>query len=220
MCSTWLLAVFGAMPSSSAISALVMPSATEPRDLELARRQRAPRLVVRGVAAGHPQELVGPVRQQRDAERSAARPDPPRAATASAKRFERTRHVGQIEPGPGRLPRPTVAVPAIDRRLECERARRRSRRLRADQAPPMVERRAGDIRDPLERARHVVQPGRGLGRPSGLMRRPDAGHHEWREQDALTDRRARATRRDTGRTPGRGRRPGGRPRPGPTAAAG
>ena len=43
MCSTWLLAVFGAMPRESAISAFVRPLPDESRHLELARRQRAAR---------------------------------------------------------------------------------------------------------------------------------------------------------------------------------
>ena len=80
-----------------------------------------------------------------------------------------------------------MAVPAIDRRLErqaCDASRAVRQR---DQPPSVVERRAGDIRDPLEEPGTLVQPGRGFCRPARLVRRPYAGHHERRQQDPLTD---------------------------------
>ena len=53
MCSTWLLAVFGAMPSCVGDLRVRAALGDQPRDRELASRQRPPRLVVRHAPAGH-----------------------------------------------------------------------------------------------------------------------------------------------------------------------
>ena len=187
MCSTWLLAVFGAMPSVSAISALVMPSpmsraTSNSRDVSGrhgSSSEACPRAIRRSVSARSASdrrtEPVG-----RRAGRDGERRRPPRSGSSGP-------GTGPGRAAPRSPPRATVAVPAVDRRLEGD-ARDAGRAVgQRDQPPSVVERRAGDVRDPLEVRGACVEPGRGLGGPARLLRRPDAGHHERREQHALVD---------------------------------
>ena len=161
--------------------------ADEPGDLELARRQRAPRLVVRGVAACHPQDGIGALDEDRRLEALGRRAAPRHDATASAKRLERTRHwAGRAAPRPP----PTSGRGAPSRRPP---SRGRSARHRSRRRPG----RRGHVRDRARRRRRRrsdrggrrTRRARPRPRPADRpQRRREPGHDERREQDPLVDR--------------------------------
>ena len=198
--------------------------ADEPRDLELARRSA-------GATARRPGHGRGPsgrsvsarsasVRRSEPVGRR-ARPSMP-SATASAKRFERTRHWARSSRAQVASHERPWRVPAVRPPPRVRGARRRSRRPPA--RPALVRGRAPRRRRPGSSrgssAHSSSQAAASAGRPA-CVRRPDAGHHERHEQDALTDGGAPGqARRGRARTPDPDRRPAERPRPGPTAAAG
>ena len=168
MCSTWLLAVLGAMSSASAISALVMPFADQPRDFELAGRQRAPRFVVRGMAARHPEHGICALGKRRRFELlgEGARFGPNGHGFGVA--VGANQALRQVDPRPGCLPRPTVSVPAGDRRLEGDPGNPGGAFGKGDQASPVSERSTRYVGDPFEALGAGREPGGGLDRPAIL----------------------------------------------------
>ena len=166
-----------------------MPFADQSRDLELARRQRAPRFVVRGTAARHPEHGVCALGKRRRFELlgkgACLGPDRHRLRVAVGA----NQALRQVDARPGCLPRPTVSVPASDRRLEGD-PRYPGRALgEGDQPSPMGECSTRHVGDPFEAVRDVGEPGSGIARPAVLECRTDSGHHERHEKHALVDRR-------------------------------
>ena len=194
------------------------PLADQPGDLELPGGQRPPRLVVRGMAARHPQH----------APRARRGPATPGALPQSAPRSPSRRppRTGSSGPGtgPGRAaprppPMPGRGVPAGDGRLEGD-AGDPGRPRQGPRAPAVVERRTRDIGDRSSCATQAAsQLAASTGRPASCAARTP-----------VTTNGTRSTRSSTADRPGQGvaaevepasdRRPGGRPRQGPTAAAG
>ena len=140
----------GAMPSASAISALVWPLGDEPSDRELASRQRAPRLLDRRPgrapsAAAHPRGrrargLAAAMRGLADLHGQAPR--------ASANRFVRDQVLREVEPRPRRLPDPAASRPSPRRPPRAPvRATPVAPSASATRPATVVERRRGECRD-------------------------------------------------------------------------
>ena len=131
----WLLAVFGAIPSVSGDLGVRQALGDEPCDLELAGRQRTPRLLFDDPAASRPYELV------RSSEQHRIRQLGRRLAHLGGER-DRGReptgpsvHGRQVEARPRGLPDPTAPHPSRTPPPRDTSGRPRSNRPRARRAP-------------------------------------------------------------------------------------
>ena len=221
MCSTWLLAVFGAMPRASAISALVRPSPTS--------RATSNSREVSGRHGSSSEACPRAIRSSTSA-RSDRSGDSSRSAAGRAWAATRDRlgepvradqAVRQVEPGRRWPPTPDRAGPSRRPPTRAPRGRSRSPPPRARRCPRPWSSAApatSGIASSWLCSRRARRLPRSAGRPGAPLARRSR-----RTASGAPARRPRPTGRrprDRWRARGPGRRPAGRPRPDPTAAAG
>ena len=210
------LAVLGAIPSSSAISALVRPS-------EMSRATANSRAVsgrhgssIDDATARHAGQGVGAIGQRAAVESGGDRPDLDRRRAAPRRSDSDAHEAGrEVESGPGGLPDPALAsqpstAACRARPGDPRRPRRPARRGRA--RGRARRRRPRRCRPGARRTPPARPPPRSDVRPPG---RPHAGHDERRRAAIARRRRARGRAR-----PGSARsRPPGRPPSSATSAS-